>query len=163
MKDIIEKYKYGIKKIIKNITGSYNEDLEQEVYIKAWKNKEKYSEQNKQASWIYKIAQNTSKDFLRSAHFKNEKNTEDADEKLLFVKDYKQNPEADFNAKLRQKKIIEAIEKLPSKQREVIVMYDMKDMSYEEIAKKLNCPIGTVRSRIYNARKELAESLKELL
>ena len=163
MKDIIEKYKYGIKKIIKNITGSYNEDLEQEVYIKAWKNKDKYNEQNKQASWIYKIAQNTSKDFLKSAYFRNNKSTEDADEKLLFVKDFKQNPEAEFASKLRQKKIIDAIEKLPPKQREVIIMYDMKDMSYEEIAKKLNCPIGTVRSRIYNAGKELAESLKELL
>ena len=163
MKDIIEKYKYGIKKIIKNITGSYNEDLEQEVYIKAWKNKDKYSEQNKQASWIYKIAQNTSKDFLKSSYFRNNKSTEDADEKLLFVKDFKQNPEAEFASKLRQKKIIDAIEKLPPKQREVIIMYDMKDMSYEEIAKKLNCPIGTVRSRIYTARKELAESLKELL
>ena len=87
----------------------------------------------------------------------------DDEEKLLIVKDSKQNPENTFNEKLRQKKIIEAIEKLPSKQREVIVLYDMHDMSYEQIAKKINCPVGTVRSRLYNARKELAEKLKELL
>ncbi len=163
MKEIINKYKYGIKTIIKNITGNYNEDLEQEVYIKAWKNQDKYKEKNNFAAWIYKIAQNTSKDFLKSAYVRNQKNTEDDEDKLLLVKDSKQNPESSFNAKLRQKRIIEAIEKLPAKQREVIVLYDMHDMSYEDIAKKINCPVGTVRSRLYNARKELAEKLRDLM
>lgn len=163
MKNIIEKYKFGIKAIIKNITGSYNEDLEQEVYIKAWKNREQYTERSKFGSWIYKIAQNTSKDFLKSSFAKNQKNLELNADKLLLVKDQRQNPENEFNTKLRQKKIIEAIEKLPSKQREVIVLYDMHDLSYEQIAQKLGCPVGTVRSRLFNARKELAEALKDLL
>ncbi len=163
MKEIITKYKYGIKTIIKNITGNYNEDLEQEVYIKAWKNQDKYSEQNKFGAWIYKIAQNTCKDFLKSASYKKNKVTSSDDEYLQTVKDYSRSPENEFQRKQRHKMILDAIEALPQKHREVVVLYDMHEMSYEQISQKLGCPVGTVKSRLYNARKELSESLKELL
>ena len=49
------------------------------------------------------------------------------------------------------------------KLREVIVMYEMQDMSYEEIAQKINCPIGTVRSRLFKARQELSVTLQDLI
>ena len=68
-----------------------------------------------------------------------------------------------FSKKQRQKIILNAIETLPPKQKEVIVLFDMYGLSYEQIAQKINCPQGTVKSRIYNARKQLAEDLKDLL
>ena len=163
MKKIIDEYKSGIKAIIHNLTGTHNEDLEQEVYIKAWKNRHKYQEQNNFAAWIYKIAQNTCKDFLKSSAFKKYKITDSADDTLTQIKDNKQNPENEFLKKQRQKIIINAIEKLPPKMREVIILYDMNGLSYEQISQKLNCPQGTVKSRIFNARKELAISLKDLI
>ena len=163
MKKIIQEYKHGIKAIIHNLTGAQNEDLEQEVYIKAWKNRHKYQEQNNFAAWIYKITQNTCKDFLKSAAFKKSAITDSTDESLMQIKDKRQNPENEFLKKQRQKIIINAIEKLSPKMREVIVLYDMNGLSYEQIAQKLNCPQGTVKSRIFNARKELAVSLKDLI
>ena len=163
MKKIIEDYKYGIKAIIHNLTGSHNEDLEQEVYIKAWRNRDKYQEQNNFGAWIYKIAQNTCKDFLKSATFKKANITDSCDDTILQIKDNKQNPENEFLKKQRQKLIINSIEKLSPKMKEVIILYDMYGLSYEKIAQKLNCPEGTVKSRIYNARKELAISLKDLI
>ncbi|NLF83015.1 MAG: sigma-70 family RNA polymerase sigma factor, partial [Candidatus Gastranaerophilales bacterium] len=56
-----------------------------------------------------------------------------------------------------------AIENLKPKFKEVIILYDMKEMSYEEISAKLNCPVGTVKSRLFNARKQLQTELADLL
>ena len=163
MKKIINDYKHGIKTIIHNLTGTHNEDLEQEVYIKAWKNREKYNEQNNFKAWIYKIAQNTCKDFLKSSAYKKSNLTDSTDEIVLQIKDKKQCPENEFLKKQRQKIIIDAIDKLSPKLKEVVVLCDMHGLSYEQIATKLNCPEGTVKSRIFNARKQLAVSLKDLI
>ena len=65
--------------------------------------------------------------------------------------------------KQRQKRIMNAIDSLKPKLREVIVMYEMQEMSYEEISSKLKCPVGTIRSRLFNARKELSILLQDLI
>ncbi len=163
MKKIIEQYKYGIKTIIKNITGSYNEDLEQEVYVKTWKNKDKYIEQNKFKQWINKITSNTCKDYLKSAYFKNTQKTDSQEDLLTIVKDEKPTPETILSRKERQETILHAINKLPKKMKEIIILYDMYDMNYNEISEKLKCPVGTVKSRLFNARKELSVYLENLL
>ena len=59
--------------------------------------------------------------------------------------------------------ISEAINNLKPKFREVIMLYEIENQSYEEISQKLKCPIGTVKSRLYNAKKELATALQELM
>ena len=59
--------------------------------------------------------------------------------------------------------IIDAIEELKPKLKEVIMLCEIYGYKYEEAAKKLNCPVGTIKSRIYNAKKELAEKLEDLL
>ncbi|MBQ3640455.1 sigma-70 family RNA polymerase sigma factor [bacterium] len=71
--------------------------------------------------------------------------------------------ESSFIQKQRQKRILEAIGALKPKLKEVIVMYEMQEMSYEDIAEKIKCPVGTVRSRLFNARKELSITLKDLM
>ena len=58
---------------------------------------------------------------------------------------------------------MDAVDALKPKFREVVIMYEMQDMNYEEIAEKLKCPVGTVRSRLFNARKELSITLKDLI
>lgn len=63
----------------------------------------------------------------------------------------------------RQKQIINAIDNLKPKFREVIMLCEIYGFTYEDASKKLDCPIGTVKSRIYNAQKELAEVLQDLL
>jgi len=163
LKNIIEKHKNGVRGIIKSITGSHNEDLEQEVYIRAWKNIKCYEEKGKLAQWMHTIAANISRDYLRSKSFKTQQLQEYDETKVLNIKDRKQTPEDDFTRKQRQKTIVKAINELPAKYKEVVILTDIEDMTYEQIAQKLKCPIGTVKSRLFNARKKLSESLIDLL
>ena len=161
--EIIETNKNNIKNIIRLITKSENEDLEQEVYIKLWKNSDKYKEQGSMKSWIGTIEKNTSKDYLKSAMVRNEQNSTSDEFVITSIKDKKTTPEDRVLASERQKKIIKAIDSLKPKLRETIMLCEIYGFTYEEAAEKLNCPIGTIKSRIYNAKKELAEKLEDLL
>ena len=161
--EIIETNKNNIKNIIRLITKSENEDLEQEVYIKLWKNSDKYKEQGSMKSWIGTIAKNTSKDYLKSAMVRNEQNSTSDEFVITSIKDKKTTPEDRVLASERQKRIIKAIDSLKPKLRETIMLCEIYGYTYEEAGEKLNCPIGTIKSRIYNAKKELAEKLEDLL
>ena len=107
--EIIETNKNNIKNIIRLITKSENEDLEQEVYIKLWKNSDKYKEQGSMKSWIVTIAKNTSKDYLKSAMVRNEQNSTSDEFVITSIKDKKTTPEDRVLANERQKRIIKAI------------------------------------------------------
>ena len=163
MKNIVELYGKNIRKIICSMTGTYNEDLEQEVYIKTYKNMDKYKETGNFKGWINTITANLCRDYLKSSYFRHTQDLSDNEQVFENVKDKHPDPLDEFSQKLRQKKIINAIEALKPKLREVIVLYEIKGYSCEEISKKLNCPLGTVKSRLFNARKELAEMLKDLI
>lgn len=145
------------------MTGTHNEDIEQEVYIRTWKNLGKYEENGKFKSWINTITANLCRDYMKSSYFKNSQNSVTEDDELIQIKDERANIENVFIQKQRQKRIIDAIDALKPKFREVVIMYEMKNMSYEEISQKLNCPVGTVRSRLFNARKELSITLQDLI
>ena len=161
--ELVKANRQNVKNIIRLITNQENEDLEQEVYIKAWKNSDKYQERGTFKSWINTIAKNTSRDYLKSAVFKNSSNTISDDLIMCTVKDDKQSPEGKLAGKERQKRIISAIESLKPKLKEAIMLCEIYGYSYEEASKKLKCPLGTIKSRIYNAKKELAEKLEDLL
>ncbi|MCM1003083.1 MAG: sigma-70 family RNA polymerase sigma factor [Candidatus Gastranaerophilales bacterium] len=161
--ELIKANKQNVKNIIRLITNQDNEDLEQEVYVKAWKNADKYEERGNFKSWINTIAKNVSKDYLKSAYFKNSINTTSDDVVLGSVKDAKSSPDTAVMASERQKRIISAIEELKPKLKETIMLCEINGYTYEDAAKKLNCPIGTIKSRIYNAKKELAIKLEDLL
>jgi len=162
LKDIINKNSYKIRQIIKNFTGEYNEDLEQEIYIKTYKNLAKYSEQNKFSAWICTIAANICRDYLRSSKFKNQNQTT-SDEEILNNISIKKTPEHQYSSKERQKIILKEINALPKKMKEVVILYEFEDYSYEKIAQKLKIPQSTVKSRINNARKILKENLSFLM
>ena len=145
------------------ITRQDNEDIEQEVYIKLWKNSDKYEERGSLKSWVNTVAKNASKDYLKLAVVKNEQNCT-ADETVLDnIRDKKKSPEDSVITTERQKLIIGAVEELKPKFKEVILYCEIYGYTYEDSAKKFNCPIGTIKSRIYNAKKELAEKLQNLI
>ena len=162
-KEIVEKNRENVKNIIKLITKEENEDLEQEVYIRVWKNSKKYSEQGNFKSWINTIAKNISKDYLKSAYRKNSQNSTSDEITLNTLKDKKETPELKVIKNERQTQIINAINSLKPKFKEVIMLCEIQGYSYEDCARKLKCPLGTVKSRIYNAKKKLAEKLKDLI
>ncbi len=158
MKEIITKYKYRVQTIIRNFTGSNNEDIEQEIYIKTWKNMPSYSEQNKFLQWISTITANACKDYLKKKRIE----TISDDEILENTKD-NSNIENEVESKERQKRILNEINKLPRKLKDVVVYYELEDKSYEEISVILSIPQGTVKSRLFKAREVLKESLQDLL
>jgi RNA polymerase sigma-70 factor (ECF subfamily) len=161
--EIIKSNKQNIKNIIRLITKQDNEDLEQEVYLKVLKNADKYEERGSFSAWITTVAKNVSKDYLKSAWFKASSNSTTEEYALETIKDKRSTPEKTVLNLERRRRIISAIDTLKPKLRETIILCEMYGYSYEDAAKKLNCPIGTIKSRIYNAKKELAEKLKDLI
>ena len=161
--EIIKNNKQNIKNIIRMITKHDNEDIEQEVYIKLWKNSDKYEERGSLKGWVNTVAKNTSKDYLKSAVVRNEQNCTADENVLVNIRDRKKNPEDNIITTERQKRIIDAVEHLKPKFREVIMLCEIYGYTYEEAAQKINCPVGTIKSRIFNAKKELAVVLSDLV
>ena len=162
MKEIIKENKNNINSIITNITGKPNEDIQQEVYIKIWRGLKNNPSILKLTQWVNAITANTCKDFLKSKQYKIQKNTiddEDFSERVVDVI----TPEKIVDSKQRQKLILKAIDELPKKMKEVIILYEFEDKSYEEISEKLKVPVGTVKSRLFCARTVLKEELSDLI
>ena len=162
-KELIKNNQSNVRSIIRLITKETNEDLEQEVYVKVWKNVDKYTEKGLFKSWINTIAKNVSKDYLKSVHKKNQDTMTIDDEVLVSIKDKKLTPELKLITNERQQKILKAINSLKPKFKEIIMLCEICGYSYEEAANNLKCPIGTIKSRLYNAKKELVVVLKDLL
>lgn len=162
-KELIKNNQSNVRSIIRLITKETNEDLEQEVYVKVWKNADKYTEKGTFKSWINTIAKNVSKDYLKSAHKRNQDTMTNDDDALISVKDKKLTPELRLITNERQQRILKAVNSLKPKFKETVMLCEIYGYSYEEAAYKLKCPIGTIKSRLYNAKKELAVMLKDLL
>ncbi len=163
LKKIIKNNQNNVKNIIRLITQEQNEDIEQEVYIKVWQKSESYEEKGLIKGWIGTIAKNFSKDYMKSSYKKAQNNSVQDEEQINSIKDKSDNPESAFIRKERQKRIVKAINSLKPKLKEVIIMYEIDGLSYEDIAYTLNCPIGTVKSRLFNAKQELADLLEDLM
>ncbi len=161
MKQIIAENQSRVKAIIRKLTGSYNEDIEQEVYIKTWRNLENYKEEGKFTQWISALTANVCRDYFKSKQYKigvNQLNDED----ILQEVASSQSQEEILDAKQRQKIILKAVDALPRKLRQVVILFEFEEMTYEQISKKIGVPEGTIKSRLFNARKILAEKLKKL-
>ena len=156
MQDIFSTYKGKIRAIIKKMTGCYNEDIEQTVYIKTWQGFTKYQNQGKLSQWIGVITANTCRDYFKSRQHRTD-TLEDNDEETLENIAEEINPEI-----LLDKKILKAVNSLPQKMKEVIILCEYEDYTIKQAAKKLGISEGTIKSRLFNARKILAEVLKPL-
>lgn len=161
MKEIINETQGLVKAIIKKITGSYNEDIEQEVYIKTWLNLSKYKDCGKLKAWVAAITANICKDYFKSSIYR-QNVREVTSEDILQQKAVTAKQEMIVDIKKRQKIILEAVDNLPQKMRKVVILHEFEDLTIETIAKKLGEPEGTIKSRLYSARKILTQELKDL-
>lgn len=162
MKQIILENRNRVKAIIRRLTGSNNEDLEQEVYIKTWQNLDKYQEQGKFAQWISMLTANVCRDYFKSKQYR-QNVTQRGDDEVLESCCAEAAPQEEIiDAKTRQKLILKAVDSLPKKLRQTVVWFEFEELSYEQIAKKTGEPVGTIKSRLFNARKILGEKLKFL-
>mgnify|MGYP002799615281 FL=1 len=162
-KQLIRSNQNNVRSIIRLITKETNEDLEQEVYMKVLKNADKYKEQGAFKSWINTIAKNVSKDYLKSVQKRNQGYLTSDEEIINSLKDKKESPELKLISNDRQKRILDAVNSLKPKFKQTVMLCEIYGYSYEDAAYKLKCPVGTIKSRLYNAKKELAVLLKDLL
>lgn len=156
MNNLIIKYKYLIRKIIKQKTGMYNPDLEQDVYIRLWEKQNLYTEQGKEKSWISVITNNICVDYFKNKFYIQEKTTV---ELPPYLSDEQNNPENQFSDKQRQQIILKAVNSLPHKLKQVIILQEFEDLSIDNIAQKLHIPTGTVKSRLFTAKQILEKKL----
>ena len=141
-------------------------DLVQETFIKAFGSLKTYNPTYRFSTWLYKIAANCSIDSIRkrkidAMSLDRPIVTKDGDVQME-VPDYSYHPEHDLAAKRQRFSIEEAIEALPDKYREVIILRHKEDRAYEEIASLLSVPVGTVKARIFRARELLKKKLKSV-
>ena len=156
----IQKNKKTIQGTIKQFVDEETaKDIKQDVYLKLWKT----STYTKSMAYVKTVVINTCKDFFRSKNYKLSSLNNADDDELLKIKDNNDQVEQKADNIFRQKQIKRAVDKLPPKLREVIILNDIEDMQQDAIAKRLNCPVGTVKSRLFKARKLLAEELQILL
>ncbi len=161
MKQIILENRGLIRAIIRKLTGSYNDDIEQEVYIKTWKNIGQYHEEGKFRQWISCLTANVCRDYFRGRQYKQGICENSEDDVLDNVADVR-TPEKSLSSRQRQKIILKAVDDLPEKYKKIVIWFEFEELSYEQIAKKTNLPLGTVKSRLSTARKILADKLSFL-
>ena len=134
------------------------EDLVQEAYLKALKGFASFHQGTNFRAWMYRILRNT---FLTSRSGLSVKMTMPFDREDDAVGPPADTPEAVLLAHADQQMVQSALERLPVHFREVILLCDVEEMSYQEIAEIIGIPIGTVMSRLSRARKSMRELLAE--
>lgn len=144
------------------------EDVSQEAFIKAYRALPSFRGESAFYTWLYRIGINTAKNYLVSQGRRAPTSTSfDAEEAESFeeasqLRDIN-TPESLLHSKQIGQTVNAAMDSLPEELRTAIVLREIDGMSYEEIASMMNCPIGTVRSRIFRAREVVAGKLRPLL
>lgn len=141
------------------------EDLTQEAFIKAFNSLENFDRQFAFSTWLFKIAQNNAIDYLRKKKlftFSIDKEIDSDDSDYKFeIPDSENKPDKHIMDSEMRSILDEAIESLPKKYKDVIVLRHKRELEYEEIAKKMNLPLGTVKAHIFRGRELLNKYLKD--
>lgn len=164
--EIVKLYQQKICSTIYFMVKNENivEDLAQEVFIKIYKNISKFNEESSLYTWIYRITMNTCIDQIKKEKKITYINTyveTDDGELEVQLEDENQRVDIIMENKIRKESLIKAIKSLPSEQRALIVLRDIRQFKYMEIAEMLNLNLGTVKSKISRARQALKECLEK--
>jgi RNA polymerase sigma-70 factor (ECF subfamily) len=152
-----ENYKFVRNILKKSINNNDLEDATQEVFFRVYKGLDKFKGESKIETWIYKITENVSIDYKRS-YIKETKR----EKKIAQHKVYKSyNFTKHIFDKMNYEKLINYIDKLSPKDRIILKLRELNNFDYEKISKLLSLPIGTVKSRIYYARKKVKQMIEK--
>ncbi|QHS09836.1 RNA polymerase sigma factor RpoE [Sinimarinibacterium sp. NLF-5-8] len=165
---LVRKYQYKIIQLVSRLVGEADApDVAQETFIRAWRALGGFRGQSQFYTWLYRIGINTAKNALVSrARRPADQDIDIADAELYGHTDHLsdvETPEARLLTDEIQQQVTQTINALPPDLRKAIVLRELDGLSYEEIAEAMDCPIGTVRSRIFRAREAIDSALKPLL
>lgn len=168
--ELIESYRKKVFNIALRMVGNREDasDLAQEVFIRIFKSLKSFKEESQFSTWVYRITTNVCLDHIRKNKKTNNVSLEEEIElsENSVKKQYSDaSPSPDIIAERNEVRriISSAVRLLPEDHRSVIVLRDIQGFSYEEISKILNCPEGTVKSRLNRARQILRERLGDKL
>lgn len=167
---LVAKYQRRLLRLISRLVRdpAEAEDVAQEAFIKAYRALPQFRGDAAFYTWLYRIGVNSAKNFLvshgRKAPTSTEKDAEEAEtfedgEQLRDIN----TPESILMSRQVAAAVNAAMDRLPEELRTAVTLREIEGLSYDEIADVMNCPIGTVRSRIFRAREAIAVELRPLL
>lgn len=172
---LVRKYQHRVAAVVGRYVHDWSEcqDIAQETFIRAYRALPQFRGESAFYTWLYRIAVNTAKkalvdlkrDPLLLESARGGGGDGDGDETSRVENELSDGatPESELASRQVARAVNAAIEALSDDLRQAILLREIEGMSYEEIADAMNCPIGTVRSRIFRAREAIAERLRPLL
>ena len=168
---LVAKYERRVQRLLSRLVrdSAEIEDITQEAFIKAYRALPQFRGESAFYTWLYRIAINTAKNYLatKSRRPVTVGEFQGADDGEFFdlgdVVEDNNTPDAVLHSRQVAEAVNAAIEALPEDLKAAITLREIEGLSYEEIAQAMNCPIGTVRSRIFRAREAIAQRLRPLL
>ena len=166
---LVRKYQYRIAALVRRYIRdeAEAEDVVQESFVRAWRALPAFRGDAQFYTWLYRIAVNTAKNHLVSLGRRPA--TEDIDdEEAGAVREAERlqdsaTPEREMLRSEMERLVLEAVDALAPELRDALTLREVEGLSYEEIAERMQCPIGTVRSRIFRARDAIDARIKPLI
>ncbi len=165
---IVRKYQDQITNYAFRFVGNYEDacDIAQETFYRVYKNKMAYQPIAKFSTWLYTIAGNIARSDLRRRRTLSftdlMQRRAESEERELEIPDETRRPDRATETSIVEEHVNAALQKIPAAYREVIIMRDINDMEYDDIAQSTGLPIGTVKSRINRGRTMLQKLLKDI-
>ena len=166
---LIQKYQHRIISLVSRYVSDHAEaqDVAQEAFIKAYRAIGRFRGDSAFYTWLYRIAINTAKNWIVAKNRRPPASDIDAVDAEQYGMSSRlketSTPENELMREEIERTVFDTIASLPEDLRTAIMLREMDGMSYEEIATTMECPIGTVRSRIFRAREAIDEKLKPLI
>ena len=167
---LVTKYQRKLGRLISRFVRdpAEAEDVTQDAFIKAYRALPGFRGESAFYTWLYRIGINTAKNHLLANKRRAPTNTQfDAEEAESFedggLLHEVTTPENELMSKQVVNVVQASLQQLPEDLRSALTLREIEGLSYEEIASVMNCPVGTVRSRIFRAREAIAENLRPLL
>jgi RNA polymerase sigma-70 factor, ECF subfamily len=164
---IVRRYKDQLLNFAYRFLGNLEEaeDVVQETFLRLYKNKKAYRQIAKFSTWLYTITSNLAKTELRKRKRRKLISISDMgyEDKEYEIEDQGANTERDVDSSINERIIQQAIQELSPRFREVIILRDVQELSYEEVGEVLKIPLGTVKSRVNRARIKLQSKLQPIM
>jgi len=159
---LIERHQRKVFQMVYSFTGNREtaDDLTQDVFVKAWLALPRFGFRSEFGTWLYRIAVNHAKDFLRKNKKIREVPLQDVGDATLAVEGNIETGEREKEARATREFVRRGLASLPEKHRVILTLRDIQGLSYEDIAEILDISPGTVDSRIHRARRRLRSILE---